>query len=116
MLTLFREFRIRANDDGSYIAWGGELNLTTDDILAAADDTEAPDRNDAKAFLREALKDGEQDSETVYQWAKKAGIAKRTLDRAKAELGVRSRKLGIGREAKWIFVPPAKLTEEGEQP
>ena len=45
-------------------------------------------------FLKAELADGEVPSKDIYQAAQDTGIAKRTLERAKAKLQAKSRKIG----------------------
>jgi AAA domain len=58
----------------------------------------------AKTFLQELLAGGTKKSKDVEAAAKAAGIAEKTLQRAKQELGVISDKQGNG----WIWKPPPK--------
>jgi hypothetical protein len=111
------------------LEWQGESSHTAKALLAEAESEE--DSNtlaEAKAFLLEALKDGPQDSKALLREAREAGIASekshRTLDRAKAILGVKSRKVGMGSGQHWEWELPkdakppllAFLNSSGEDP
>ncbi len=60
---------------------------------------------EAIAFLRQHLADGPQPAKTLLQAAKSAGIAERTLHRAKDVLGVTAEHTGW--HGQWIWRPPA---------
>jgi putative DNA primase/helicase len=69
------------------------------------------EREDAKAFLNELLNDGPVPANRVKREAKQAMIAEKTLQRAKADLGVRSkREGGIGSEGEWFWYLPKMAT------
>jgi hypothetical protein len=54
----------------------------------------------AMDFLREKLRGGEVEAAVVETDASNAGVSARTLDRARAKLGVASRRTGFGRSGK----------------
>jgi hypothetical protein len=96
---------------GGEFAWDGCSNLTAEDLLGPRDrDGRAP-REEAEEFLRDLLllAGGEEAVKTIKENAKSAGIAWRTVERAKAKLGVRSRrKGGVGESGSWVWVLPRK--------
>jgi putative DNA primase/helicase len=102
-------FRILADGSGAppRIAWDPEARtVTADDVLAHEHD-EPEERSavtEAIEWLRGYLGDGPQPADGVYAQARKDGIAERTLKRAKAKMGVASRREG----ASWVWVPPEK--------
>lgn len=57
-------------------------------------------------FLREELRAGEAEVKVIDTQAKKAGIATRTLKRARAELGIVSRREGFGVDGKFFLSMP----------
>lgn len=62
---------------------------------------------EAKAFLRAYLAAGPQPARTLVKAARAAGIATRTLHRAKDALGVRpERSGGYGAHGQWTWYPP----------
>jgi putative DNA primase/helicase len=107
--------RIKSNigpDDGGYnyemvptevdgiqtvtVLWGSPLDGTARELLAAADEDEpAGDRSalaEAADFLSSVLEGGPMSARDVYRHANDAGIAKRTLHRAKREVGIKPSK------------------------
>jgi len=63
---------------------------------------------EAKAFLRQQLASGPQLARVVLKAAHAAGIATRTLHRAKDALGVRpERSGGYGAHGRWTWYPAA---------
>lgn len=74
-------------------------DLTPDDMLqrsAGGAGDAASALAEAEAFLRSELSDGPKSARALKQAAQDAGIAPRTLDRARRGLGVVSRKTGNG--------------------
>lgn len=62
---------------------------------------------EAKAFLRQHLSAGPQPARTLLKAARVAGIATRTLHRAKDALGVKpERSGGYGAHGQWTWYPP----------
>lgn len=83
------------------LALVGECEHTGEDLLKRPDNEERSERDEASTFLREELRDGPRPTKDVVQAARDAGISQRTLERAKADLGVSSRKAGFGRGWEW---------------
>ncbi len=105
-LTEPLEYRI----DGSGLTWLGVApELTADRLLGPQSTEPKSEREEAEAFLSAALYDGPRLAAEVLEEAREAGIAKRTLDRARKRLGVRATKRheeGGGRGAgvwEWSF-------------
>lgn len=90
-----------------YVEWLGETSETADEALT-------PDKNKsmfskAIEFLSFQLATGPQDADAMYEAAGKQGISERTLERAKAELKVRSQHPvdGSGKKGlNWEWVLP----------
>ena len=81
--------------------WIGEYDITLDELLAGdAMPRHSRQREKAKEFLEETLVEGEVDSNEVYALAAERGIHRRTLERAKSEIGARSMKIGDS----WVWV------------
>jgi AAA domain-containing protein len=74
------------------IEWLETTDMDANDALSAP--AKRTSRDDAKDFLETFLAQGPQDALAVYAAAATEGISKRTLDRAKADLDVVSRKKG----------------------
>jgi len=81
----------------------GESSLTAKQILAP--DSEATSKiEEAEAFLADMLADGPMAGRELMAEAKAAlGISQRTVKDAKAHLGVRSIKIGFGKEGEWLW-------------
>ena len=77
-------------EDGFF--WTGHSDLTAGEILAAEDGGGALKR--AIAFLNEILGDGPMAASEIYTEADSRGISKRTLGRAKEQLGIVSEREG----------------------
>jgi hypothetical protein len=80
--------------EGSFF-WAGESDLTAARILAPepGGDSHAA-LEDAKDFLKQVLADGPVPAKQVFREAEEGGISEKTLRRAKAELGIRVKRLG----------------------
>lgn len=89
-------YELRPDHPDAPFAWTGISTLTSDRVLnaIAQDEEVALGRREAKEFLSEILLAGEKPVDEVMKLARKAGISERTLKRAKAELGIASRKTG----------------------
>jgi hypothetical protein len=79
-------------DDSFY--WTGESTLTESQILACANNGACNEIDIAIAFLKDELATGPVTAGKVYNDAEIAGISRRTLDRAKAQMNVISRHQG----------------------
>ena len=90
--------------DGRFL-WRGETSVSAAALLRPdADDGERGALTEAEDFLRELLADGPVEAKRVEQERREAGIAPRTLDRAKAALGVKSeRQGGLAGEGRWVW-------------
>lgn len=99
--------------------WRGEANITAADLLRA--DAEAEEKSavdEAADFLQELLANGPVEAKLVMKEAKAAGIAERTLNRAKAALGVitkRSTRPGE-KTGPWVWFLPDSRLPEGVDP
>jgi hypothetical protein len=82
------------------------LLLRADEVLGIENTEERTVRDDAKEWLRDLLSDGRVRSTEVMELADREKIAKRTLDRAKNELGVRSEAEGFGKDKIWWWSMP----------
>jgi hypothetical protein len=96
---------------GARFAWTGQSDLTAERILSPLrneDEDEKVGRKEATDFLREALANGPRHSKEIFGEARQCGISERTINRAKAKLGVTTTKQG---REKWVWALP----EEGQQ-
>jgi putative DNA primase/helicase len=99
---------------GSYVEWeSGPVLTTADQALGFASESEDPSAMDeAVDFLREELSNGEVETTIVDDQARRAGISKMTLKRARAKLGVVSRRQGFGAGGKFFL----SLSIEAQEP
>jgi hypothetical protein len=91
------------------VGWIGESPHTANSLLAAPKDDE--DRNavaDAVEVLRTILSAGSRTAKEATAEARKARVSARTLARAKAKLGVRSKPIGFRGEWHWELPESAK--------
>jgi putative DNA primase/helicase len=80
-------------DGGFY--WTGESDLTATRILSIEDSGEVKTaRDEAADFLRDELADGPVEAAQVWRDAREAGLAEATLKRAKAMLGIITKRHG----------------------
>jgi hypothetical protein len=97
----------------AHLRWEkGTVPLTADELLntaaIGADAVEDSAIADACAVLEQILESGPVGSKAVYQQARQARVAKHTLERAKAKMGVRSAKDGA--DGSWRWHIPEKST------
>ncbi len=91
------------------IDWRGESRYGADDLTGPADPGSRGALEKAVDFLRGELADGPKPSADLHAAADVAGHSKRTVKRARDELGVQSRKIGDA----WVSsLPPASQPEE----
>jgi len=83
--------------------WAGVSSLTKGDLLAGDRilvDEEKTALREACDFLQDILADGPVDSKQIKKEARKAGIAEKTLHRAKSQCGITAKKIG---HEKWVW-------------
>ncbi len=90
----------------SRIVVTGESPHLGRDLLAAGDREERGKRGEATAFLLDQLRDGPQPSLKVIEGGSGRGFSERTIKRAKGELGVKSVRVGFGKEGEWHWILP----------
>ena len=100
------------------VAWKGSTPLDASALLSAPTDHEERSAlSEAQEFLREVLESGPVAAAEVRQEADSAGIAKRTLDRARQSLGVAAEREGEpGKRGggKWFWrLPGIKVANPG---
>jgi putative DNA primase/helicase len=102
------------------VAWEPDpVSVSADDALAG--DREGgggrSERDDAADWLRDLLGHGPRPARDVEREAREAGYSIATVRRAKAAIGVVSRKPGFGGPWEWTLPQPAKmLTEDAHTP
>jgi hypothetical protein len=78
------------------VVWQGPVEQTAASLLAARQAGRRDEVEEARAFLAAALAAGPLPAREVLAAAEQAGVAERTLRRAKRELGVEARKTSAG--------------------
>jgi hypothetical protein len=101
-------FDLSTADNGALrVGWIGESTHTAESLLAAPrDDEDKGAEQEAVEVLRSVLESGPVVAEEVKRDARRAGISDRTLSRAKAILGVKSRKVGFTGKGVWQWFLP----------
>ena len=110
-------YRIAATPDGQpRLTWTGRVDVTADDLVSNANYSIGEALADAVVFLEQLLQDGSCPSEEAYRQARAAGIAERTLRRAKNQLGVISEKVCDEDKHAWHWrLPTAALDLSPEE-
>ena len=98
------------------IDWLGKSIKTTDDLVDRKDSTDRK-QDKAVAFLLEFLKDGPKLSDDIFAKGLEISISKRTLFRAKDEVGAKAKPMG----GKWYWsltprAPEPEQPNQGEIP
>jgi len=98
-------YRTLRQNGGMAIEWLGESKLTARELGAAARE-EHSKLHEAAVVLYGILAEGPVWASEAMAVAGRAGVSKRTLDRAKKLLGVVVRKWGSGRGSRWSWQLP----------
>src|SRR5262249_11051966 len=111
-------YRIGSSPSGhAVIEWVGPVPETAEDLVTAPPRSNGPPPAalaEAQALLHDLLGPGPAACETVQQLALEAGIASRTLERAKNALDVRSfHKHANGRQVWYWSLPEAERSSVG---
>jgi AAA domain len=92
------------------VIWDGATGHKAADLLrlpARDDQDDAPARHEAEEVLRELLAEGPVPAKRVKALARDAGIAERTLDRARHAIGAVTKREGFGPGSRWLWeLPP----------
>ena len=115
---------VPADNSSSRIEWLGESEYGADQLVALPADQQGRTAiDDAKDFLCQELANGPRSTMTIVKEAENAGISKRTLERARQEMGMKSRKSGF--KSGWELTlpqeyahrtPPTSSDEETRRP
>lgn len=95
-------------DEVPYIVWDGASGHRADALMAMPGEAATGGAlAEAKEFLADFLAEGAIEAKTVLRQADQAGIASKTLQRAKEALGVVSRRQGLlASEGHWVWALP----------
>jgi bifunctional DNA primase/polymerase-like protein/AAA domain-containing protein len=105
--TVGHDQKLGANIDAPYIVWHPQyVEITANEAMQATQGKTA--KREAREFLLERLQAGPVNSDDLIEEAKQEGIAKRTLDRAKKDLGIKSRKQRGKTDGPWFWELPPK--------
>lgn len=97
------------------IMWDGSpVTLTADDALLQIPDDERSARDEARDWLMQYLQHGPQLAKEIYRESNHAGISKRTLDRAKRDLGVTASKRAFS--GGWVWELQDRQREQCQPP
>lgn len=81
--------------------------LDADVLLSTPDEqVDRHSKTEAVEWLKSVLGDTERPANQVIKEAEKVGISKRTLERAKAALNVKQRRIGFGDDGRWLWRLP----------
>jgi putative DNA primase/helicase len=101
-----RDAKLGVDIEAPFIVWHQHVEITANEAMAAAGGGHTAKR-EAREFLRERLEAGPMKADEIIGEAKQDGIAKRTLDRAKKELGIKSHKRPSRFDGEWFWeLPP----------
>jgi RecA-family ATPase len=100
---------VTADNGAARIEWDGLSEHTAAGLLTVLDQEDKSAVADAVAFLEDLLQDDGCKADDVWSKARQQGISKRTLDRAKSRLSVKSVRCGAVTDAYWMWV----LSTEG---
>jgi hypothetical protein len=90
------------------VKWDGASSLTANDLVRPrVDEDEAPALAEAVRVLKEILADGPLAAGNIKKQAATAGVAERTLHRARQALGVTTRRQGFGQGGYYVWSMPA---------
>jgi putative DNA primase/helicase len=95
---------------------GSIPDLTADDIESAqhaarreARNRKPSKRDECALWLWDVLSDGERPAKQIYESGKAMGYSEPTIDRAKAELEIESKRVGFGKEGHIIWTLPCSV-------
>jgi AAA domain len=105
-------FRIVANDDGqSAVTWTGAVDVSADDLVVPIT-PRGQAVEQARTYLEDLLRDGPRSSEEIFRQAQEAGHSRRTIERAKSELRIRSEVHPTGQGKQWLWRLPTGAPED----
>jgi hypothetical protein len=101
-------YRIAATADGQpRLTWTGRFEVTADDLVSNAHYSRGDALADAVGFVEQLLRGGSCNTDEAYRQASAAGIAERTLRRAKNQLGVILEQEWVDGKRVWHWRLPA---------
>jgi hypothetical protein len=101
-------FRLVPNAAGvPAVEWVGPVDLTADELCATVEPVSKRPRERAIEWLRNELAGGPRKAAELIAAAAKAGIAEKTLLRAKKDLDIRSEQVGKAGSTEWLWSDPS---------
>ncbi len=98
------------------LTWEPEPVADVDvDALLNGPPLDREERREADAWLRGMLTDGPVASKSLETSAREAGLAWRTVRRAKDRIGAEAELLGYGRQGKWYWRLPAETARDSQE-
>lgn len=110
------EYRIEPDGSTSRVWWGGEVEVSADDLLAAPDRPRRSALEDAELFLADLLRDGPRLATECEREMEAAEFSEATIGRAKRALGVESRREGFQGKVWWERSDPGPAAAEESIP
>jgi hypothetical protein len=108
-------FRLLPDDRGRVgVRWTGPVDLSADELCAAAEPVGKRPRERAAEWLRTELADGPRKASELIAAAARVGIAERTLERVKKDLGVKSERVQNGEKGEWVWSDPKSHRQSGQ--
>ena len=93
------------------VNWLGTTHYSADDLVAPrSGEAETSAVDEAIMVLKDILADGPVPVTAAKKRLREAGIADRTLDRAKQKLGVQSHKRGFSHGSRWVWELPSQTS------
>lgn len=104
------EMSVEGGMEASRVCWGNVLEGSARELLGDAEAVGDSPRADAEAWLEEMLSGAEVATQTLKSEATAAGYTWRTMERAKADLGIVAERQSIGNDGKgrWFWKLPDK--------
>lgn len=104
-------YRIEAAGDASRVVWGGQSNLTANDVLKGSSEPTSGGKVEiAKRIIIDILSGGPRGENEVKTACEQAGISRATYWRARKDIGVMSEKSAFHGE--WLLSLPAETGDE----
>jgi AAA domain len=108
--------RLGKDIEAPFVAWDTQhVDVTANDAMRAADSVGSSLKREAQEFLIDRLTRGPAKADDLFEEAKQEGISKRTLQRAKKDLGVVSRKQAGVMGGEWFWTLAATAFEDGHR-
>lgn len=102
--------------DVSRIAWGEEVDLAAEDILVQSRPGRQTKLDRCCSTMRDLLSRGPVETNELTEVLGGMGYSKRTVDRARAQLNVRSERVGYGADGRWMMSLPGSAAAGDEIP